>query len=368
MKKDRKDHTQKRKDPSDVFIPHIPDLECQKLIGSGHFSSVFKGSYKGRSPVSIKIINSNYDRETIKEIYVLKKIKGCPHTINIIDALKVNKNTNKIVHRYSEDDCDFVSTLQETEKEDKEENDDDNDDNDSDYYYSEEEEKHVTILIIDYIEAMSLHHFYHHVKLKYFKLILHDIFESLAAVHSRNIIHRDITENNVLITPDFKNSYLIDWGCSAVIEENKPLKPNAGSRQFRSPEMLFGYKHYDTKCDIWSVGVYIWSVLCGNCVPWRAANAKKVLLMMTHFFGNQPFLKLASSLNISLEELFGEEFIDKMKTEPTKSLEDCFSKKVKCLQDPLLISLMKDLLKIDPAERPTAEDILQHEFFTNSHH
>ena len=67
MTKVEKDH-HKHKKTKETYIPKIPDLECQKLIGSGHFSYVFKGSYKGRSPVSIKVIDSDYDKETIKEI------------------------------------------------------------------------------------------------------------------------------------------------------------------------------------------------------------------------------------------------------------------------------------------------------------
>ena len=76
MKKTQKDQSSNRKKVKNTYIPHIPDLECQKLIGSGHFSCVYRGSYKGRSPVSIKIIDSYHEREILKEIYILKKIKG----------------------------------------------------------------------------------------------------------------------------------------------------------------------------------------------------------------------------------------------------------------------------------------------------
>ncbi|KAK8895583.1 hypothetical protein M9Y10_024053 [Tritrichomonas musculus] len=363
MKKSQKDQNPRRKKDKECYIPKIPDLVCQKLIGSGHFSSVFRGSYKGRSPVSIKIIDTNHDSEILKEIRILQRIKGCPHTINIIEALKIEKNTNKIVQVYTQEKG-KLSTMQI-----KDYHDTNSTDNDNDYdYYSESSEGFVTILIIDYIEAMSLHHFYHHVKLKYFQRVLKDIFESLASVHSKNVVHRDITENNVLVTPDFKHGFLIDWGCSTIIEPNKPLRPNSGSRQFRSPEMLFNYKFYDTKCDIWSVGVYILSVLCGHSVPWRTTNPRDVLLIMFEFYGNKPFLKLASDLNISLNSVFGSEFIESTTDEPTKAFEDCFSKKFKCLQHPLLISLMKDLLRVDPKERPTAEAVLNHEFFSSKFH
>lgn len=358
------------KHDQNLYIPKIEGLSCNELIGSGHFSHVFKGSYKGRSPVSIKIIDLGNNYEILKEIYILKAIKGSPHTVNIIDALKINKKTNEIIKHHQEGqienhnefDCLHNFRLKNEVS-----------DNDEDYDYEEDydetdgshhqKEKLVTVIITDFVEAVPLKHFFQNQKLRYFRGILRDVLESLQVVHSRKIIHRDITSNNILITPDLKHSFLIDWGCGAVLEQHQSLRPNAGSRQFRSPEMLMGSGSYGTPSDMWGVGVYIWSILCNNEVPWKEKTPQEVLLNISEYFGSEEIIQLSKKLRISLKRVFGPDFIDNLAAEPVRTFEECFSQKMNRLFSKRLISLMKSLLRIDPEHRLTPEQALQHPFF-----
>ncbi|CAH6718722.1 serine/threonine-protein kinase Kin28p [[Candida] jaroonii] len=73
--------------------------------------------------------------------------------------------------------------------------------------------------------------------------------------HRNFIIHRDLKPNNLLISPD---GYLkiADFGLARSLgNANEDLSSNVVTRWYRSPELLFGAKHYDTAVDIWSIGI-----------------------------------------------------------------------------------------------------------------
>ncbi|OHS99917.1 Casein kinase II subunit alpha [Tritrichomonas foetus] len=292
---------------SDDFVKSIPGVKCEMRLGKGHFSHVYKGSYEGHSPVTIKIIERGGAHEIQREIDLLKRIKGCPNTINLVDTF---------LHQGH------------------------------------------TVLIIDFVEAISLNRFYKKVQIKNMQNILHDLFETLNAVHARQVVHRDITANNVLIHPKFNKACLIDWGCGSIVSSR--MRPNAGTRPFRSPEMLMNSISYDTSCDIWSAGIYIWSILCGMTVPWRAKTADQTLINISEYFGADELLQLSEKISRPIAGSIQAQFSQS----PTKTLEQDFISKMGRLQHPLLIDLMKSLLKIDPDERPTAEEVLNHPFFS----
>ena len=63
-------------------------------------------------------------------------------------------------------------------------------------------------------------------------------------------------------TPD---SYLklIDFGLSSIIDQNKRFREILGSPMYMAPEVI---KHtpYNEKCDIWSAGIILYTMLCGK--------------------------------------------------------------------------------------------------------
>ncbi|XP_052090712.1 serine/threonine-protein kinase Nek5-like [Mytilus californianus] len=86
------------------------------------------------------------------------------------------------------------------------------------------------------------------------------ICSGLQYLHGRNCLHRDIKTQNVFLTGPKKIAKLGDLGLAKVLE-----RPNAkavtfcGSPYYMSPE-IFACKPYDTKSDIWAMGVVIYEM------------------------------------------------------------------------------------------------------------
>lgn len=73
--------------------------------------------------------------------------------------------------------------------------------------------------------------------------------------HRNFILHRDLKPNNLLIAPDGQLK-IADFGLARSLgNANEDLSSNVVTRWYRSPELLFGAKHYTEAVDIWSVGM-----------------------------------------------------------------------------------------------------------------
>lgn len=56
---------------------------------------------------------------------------------------------------------------------------------------------------------------------------------------------------------------IIDWGCSKRYSQKNPIMNDlVGTPYYIAPEVL--NKKYDYKCDIWSLGVITFALLCGE--------------------------------------------------------------------------------------------------------
>lgn len=86
------------------------------------------------------------------------------------------------------------------------------------------------------------------------------ICSGLQYLHGRNVLHRDIKTQNVFLTGKEQIAKLGDLGLAKVLE-----RPTAkavtfcGSPYYMSPE-IFACKPYDTKSDIWAMGVCIYEM------------------------------------------------------------------------------------------------------------
>ncbi|KAF2146467.1 uncharacterized protein K452DRAFT_65976 [Aplosporella prunicola CBS 121167] len=110
------------------------------------------------------------------------------------------------------------------------------------------------------------------------------ILSSLAYLHSKQITHRDIKPDNILIASEQPlNVKLSDFGLSKVVSNNETfLKTFCGTLLYCAPEVFPHYDNYErgTKrrrhesgkkyhsysqsVDIWSFGAVLWYSLCGK--------------------------------------------------------------------------------------------------------
>ena len=95
--------------------------------------------------------------------------------------------------------------------------------------------------------------------------IIHQILDAVAYMHDRNIVHRDIKPENILFESSDDDSpvKIIDFGLSRKHFDSfePPMTSVVGTSYYIAPEVLC--KKYDKACDLWSIGVITYILICG---------------------------------------------------------------------------------------------------------
>lgn len=93
--------------------------------------------------------------------------------------------------------------------------------------------------------------------------LVRKILEAVKYCHDRNIVHRDLKPENMLLSSAGIESELkvIDFGLATHIKPNEVLTRHVGTPYYIAPEVL--EKRYNRACDLWSIGVITFTLLCG---------------------------------------------------------------------------------------------------------
>lgn len=92
---------------------------------------------------------------------------------------------------------------------------------------------------------------------------------AFAFCHSKNIIHRDLKPENLLLSSKGKDGKVKigDFGLSKIVAENEMMRTACGTWAYCAPEVLRVRRDrvgsYDSKCDMFSVGVILFVILAG---------------------------------------------------------------------------------------------------------
>ena len=165
---------------------------------------------------------------------------------------------------------------------------------------------------------------------KYCAFVIYQILSAINHCHSLNIIHRDLKPENVLIVDKDKNEYprikICDFGTSKIFEKGMTQRTTIGSPYYSAPEVL--QKNYTEKCDIWSCGVILYILLSAR-PPFGGENDEEIIENVQKGridWSSPPFNKLTKT----------------------------------CLD------LLKKLLTIDPKQRISANEALNHKWFRDN--
>eukprot|EP00927_Polykrikos_kofoidii_P054716 TRINITY_DN490_c0_g1_i1.p1 TRINITY_DN490_c0_g1~~TRINITY_DN490_c0_g1_i1.p1 ORF type:complete len:157 (+),score=22.07 TRINITY_DN490_c0_g1_i1:526-996(+) len=111
------------------------------------------------------------------------------------------------------------------------------------------------------------------------RIILADIGCALKRLHSAGIVHCDVKGDNILLSRSGK-CYLCDYGVSKSLSCREGTEVLAGSPCWMAPEVASINElrdadgtvrsSFDTKADVWSLGIVAVELAIGDS-PWRAA-------------------------------------------------------------------------------------------------
>ncbi|GAB0092119.1 MAP kinase-activated protein kinase 2 [Sergentomyia squamirostris] len=94
--------------------------------------------------------------------------------------------------------------------------------------------------------------------------IMHEICYAVHHLHNMNIAHRDLKPENLLYSaaPPGGILKLTDFGFAKETSVKDTLQTPCYTPYYVAPEVL-GPEKYDKSCDIWSLGVIMYILLCG---------------------------------------------------------------------------------------------------------
>ena len=258
----------------------INEYITTNILGKGFSGIVYEAqNTKTQEKVAIKIINKNYIKQKLvpinitidcffkNEINILKNLK-CEYSCKYLSSYKDNENYYLIMKKY---DCDLNKLLEEK--------------------------------------------FPNGIPIHLLKKCLNQLNEVFKKMNEDKIIHRDIKPGNILI--EYINEYnfnfiLSDYSFGKYMNDQSKANTVCGTPHYMAPEIQMDNLDkikYDSKVDIWSLGVTI--------------------------------LKMLNKLNIP--NLYKEIIPD--------------------LNDTLLKDLLTKMLKTDPKQRINWNEYFQHDFF-----
>lgn len=220
------------------------------------------------------------------------------------------------------------------------------------------------------------------VPLHTIKSLMHQLFKGLAYLHSNWLMHRDLKPSNILVMgPGEEHGTLkiADFGLARVFRD--PLEPlwNNGlvvTIWYRAPELLLGARHYTTAVDLWAAGCIMAELFTlrplfhgeerkGGQDLFQDDQMNKIFTVLGHPSSSPGCWPLLESLahwrdnsgnvrmrrpehgSISIKQLL-------WKTSPLMSY----------FHPEAALDLLSRLLTLDPSSRITAQQALDHPFFT----
>uniref|UniRef100_A0A673UJL9 Serine/threonine-protein kinase 33 n=1 Tax=Suricata suricatta TaxID=37032 RepID=A0A673UJL9_SURSU len=167
--------------------------------------------------------------------------------------------------------------------------------------------------------------------------IIQSLASAIAYLHNKDIVHRDLKLENILVKSSFiddnneinLNIKVTDFGLSVKKQGRSEamLQTTCGTPIYMAPEVINAHD-YSQQCDIWSIGVIMYILLCGE----------------------PPFLATSE------EKLF--ELIRKGELHFEDPVWDSISDSAK--------RVLQQLMKVDPAHRITAKELLDNQWLTGN--
>ncbi|KAM9000536.1 serine/threonine-protein kinase PLK3 isoform X2 [Sarcophilus harrisii] len=182
-------------------------------------------------------------------------------------------------------------------------------------------------IFLEYCSRKSLAHIWkaRHILLEpEVRYYLRQVIAGLRYLHQRGVLHRDLKLGNFFITDNMELK-LGDFGLAARLEpQDQRKKTICGTPNYLAPEVLLRQGH-GPESDVWSLGCVMYTLLCGS-PPFETTDLKE-----TYRCIKQVRYTLPTYLSVCARHL------------------------------------LAAILRPVPQDRPSLEEILQHDFFTKGY-
>jgi len=103
--------------------------------------------------------------------------------------------------------------------------------------------------------------------------VFQQLVNALSYAHNQHICHRDLKLENVLLKGEGSLAVvkIADFGLSDFYRPGAVMKASCGTLCFQSPETFKSSASAGPPLDVWSLGVILFSVLCGR-LPWEGMD------------------------------------------------------------------------------------------------
>ena len=262
-------------------LPFDDFYDVGEMLGEGGYACVFQATHKTRGvtyavkDVDLTMLEEGGEATLKDEIWALKLLRGGPHIVRLFDVFEEPDHVYLVMEEMKGGD--LLTRIGDKE------------------VYTEREARRVCRII----------------------------FQAMDYIHKKKIAHRDIKPENVLLVEqgDDTSIKIADFGFAKKVPRPNCLRTLCGTAQYVAPEVLeLKDTGYDTRADMWSVGVVVY-ILLGGYAPFEG-----------------PVDLLAQAI-ISGEYEFHEKYWDEISADAK--------------------DMISNLLQIDPEIRLTADDALQ---------
>ncbi|KAM9130055.1 cyclin-dependent kinase-like 3 isoform 2-T2 [Pangshura tecta] len=212
---------------------------------------------------------------------------------------------------------------------------------------------HLVFEFIDHTVLDELQRYCHGLDNKRLRRYLFQILRAIEYLHSNNVIHRDIKPENILVSQTGITK-LCDFGFARTLAAPGDVYTDyVATRWYRAPELVLKDTTYGKPVDIWALGCMIIEMATGN--PYLPSSSDLDLL--------HKIVTKVGNLTPHLQSIFIRSPVFSGVVLPEVQHPKNARKKY-----PKLCALLADIvhacLQMDPTDRISSTDLLQHDYFT----
>ncbi|ESO08897.1 hypothetical protein HELRODRAFT_74174, partial [Helobdella robusta] len=126
---------------------------------------------------------------------------------------------------------------------------------------------------------------------------------ALKALHSKGIVHRDLKPQNMLlgsgsslVKPSSITLKIGDFGFARFLNDGVMAATLCGSPMYMAPEVIMSHR-YDSRADLWSVGVIGYQCLTGRA-PFHASTPANLKQLYERHKNIQPSIPIGTSFEL----------------------------------------------------------------------